>query len=313
MKLSDTVAFLNLLETFDVNADRVESIRGLASIMQAVVSYRNNIEVFNDRLKENFMEIRRGLDHFSETIHDLKTTLLSTVIQEESSYLQNSIRIYQCEMIHEKPNYILNRRLALQGEDLEYLSTRLKLLNDWQYPGMYIRPGLDDYVKIMVPSDPLYLVDQEYELIEPCLQNFDPAYQRRIRQYVINDYRSTPVLEKLPNHQFGLIFAYNFFNYKPLHVIERYLKEMFEKLRPGGTVIMTYNNCDYAHGVGLAEQNFMTYTPLRLLQPIIEQIGYANISNRHCDGDTDILELSRPGTLSTIRGGQCLAKIIVES
>lgn len=310
MKLSDTVAFLNLLETFDVNPDRVEAIRGLAAISQAVSAYHYRVEEFQRRLEGNFVEIKRGLDHFSETISELEDHLKQDIRVKETDYLQNSMRIYQSEMIHERADYIVNRRLSLDGEDREYLCSRLKALGDWQYPGMCIRPGLEDFVKLMVPLDPLYLVDQNLELLAPAVNDFDSLYQRRLRQYTINDYRSTPILEKLPDAQFGLVFAYNFFNYKPLSVIERYLSEIYQKLRPGGSVIMTYNNCDQAHGVRLAEQNFMTYVPLRLLKPMIDQIGYVNLSNRVCSGDTNILEMSKPGELSTIRGGQTLAKII---
>jgi SAM-dependent methyltransferase len=156
-------------------------------------------------------------------------------------------------------------------------------------------------------------VDQDLSLLEPAVREFDPLYQRRLRQYTVNDYRATPWLKKLPDNQFAVIFAYNFFNYKPLHIIECYLKEIFDKLRPGGVLIMSYNNCDRAHGVGLAERSYMTYTPLRLLLPMVNNTGYVNVTNRSCGGDSDILEMSRPGELSTIRGGQTLAKIIAES
>jgi len=313
MKLSDHVALLNLLDTIDISAERVEAIRALAAVLQSITGYSLQVEDYSQRLQDNFLSIRSGIDQFTETVNALRDHVTAMITQAESAYLQNSIRIYQSEMIYERPDYILNRRLTAQGDDHAYISSRLKSLGDWQYPGLCIRPGLEDFVKIMVPLDPLYIVDQEYTLLEPAVQNFGPQYQRRLRQYTVNDYRSDPILKELPDNQFGVIFAYNFFNYKPLMVIERYLKELYAKLRPGGTVIMTYNNCDWAHAVGLAERNFMMYTPLRLLQPIIEQIGYTNISNRHCDGDFDLLELSKPGELSTIRGGQCLAKIFADS
>ena len=312
MKLSDRVALLNLLDTIDVSADRVDAIRVLAATLQSITQYSLQIGTYSQQLQDNFLSIRSGIDQFTETVNRLRDQIQQDIAQHEPEYLQNSIRIYQSEMIHESVEYILNRRLQLSDDDQAYLQSRLKALGDWRYPAVCFRPGLEEFVKIMVPLDPLYLVDQDYSLLTPAVQNFDSLYQRRLRQYTVNDYRSLPLLEKLPDHQFAVVFAYNFFNYKPLHVIERYLKEIFDKLRPGGVLIMGYNNCDRAHGVGLAERNFMTYTPLRLLQPIINSAGYVTISNRHC-GDSDILELAKPGELSTIRGGQCLAKIIAES
>jgi len=313
MKLSDHVALLNLLDTIDVSAERVEAIRSLAAVLQSITQYTLQVDDYSARLQSDFLSIRSGIDQFSATVNELRAHVHNQIAQHEPAYLQNSIRLYQTEMIHEPPEYVLNRRLHIAGEDLEYLQSRLKALGDWRYPGLCIRPGLEDFVKIMVPLDPLYLVDQSSELLAPSVQQFDIQYQRRLRQYTVNDYRSTPILESLPDDQFGVIFIYNFFNYKPLPTIERYLQELYHKLRPGGTVIMTYNNCDRAHAVGLAERNFMMYTPLRLLQPIVDRIGYTNMTNRSCNGDFDLLEMSRPGELSTIRGGQTLAKIIADS
>jgi hypothetical protein len=312
MKLSDYVALLNLLDTVDISADRVEAIRVLAATLQSITQYSLQVGNYSQQLQDNFLSIRSGIDQFTNTVNLLREHVQQEIAQREPEYLQNSVRIYQSEMIHETPEYILQRRLLLSEEDQAYLSSRISALGDWRYPAVCIRPGLEKFIKIMVPLDPLYLVDQEYALLAPAVEDFDPQYQRRIRQYTVNDYVSTPLLEKLPDNQFAVIFAYNFFNYKPLHVIERYLKELFSKLRPGGVLIMTYNNCDHAHGVRLAERNYMMYTPLRLLTPIVDAVGYVNQSNRCCGGDSDILELHKPGQLSTIRGGQTLAKIIAD-
>jgi hypothetical protein len=311
MKLSDYVALLNLLDTIDVSAERVEAIRSLAATLHSITQYSFQVGTFSQQLQDGFLSIRSGIDQFTETMNQLRDHVQQEITQHESEYLQTSIRIYQSEMIHESTEYILNRRLQISDEDREYIKSRLKGLGDWRYPALCVRPGLEEFVKIMVPLDPLYLLDQNYSLLEPTVQSFDSLYQQRLRQYVVDDYCSEPLLEKLPSNQFAVIFVYNFFNYKPLHVIERYLKEVFDKLRPGGVLIMSYNNCDHAHGVRLAEQNFMTYAPLRLLHPTIDSVGYINVSNRHC-GDTDILELAKPGELSTIRGAQTLAKIIAD-
>jgi len=312
MKLSDYVAFLNLLDTVDVSEHRVEAIRQLVNILQSITQYQTQVDNYSQRLQDDFLVIRSGIDQFSQTVVELKQHLQHHIAQNEPAYIQNSIRIYQSEMIHETPEYILNRRLAMDQEDHDWLINRLRLLGDWRFPAICIRPGGEEHVKVMVPLDPLYVLDQSYELLTPAVSQFDPQYQRRLRQYIIDDYQSKDILELLPNNQFAVVFAYNFFNYKPLHVIERYLREIFVKLRPGGTAIISYNNCDHAHGVRLAEHNFMAYTPLRLLRPVINNIGYVNVNNRHCGGDTDILEISKPGELQSIRGGQTMAKILAD-
>ncbi len=162
----------------------------------------------------------------------------------------------------------------------------------------------------MVPMDPLYLVDTHQELLAPAIQKFTVEYQRRLRSYVINDRQPGTIMHKLPDSQFGFVLAFNFFNFRPLELIQRYLTELHSKLRPGGTLIMTYNNCDQSHGVGLAERNWMLYTPKRLILEHAASLGFELAASYDGQGDTSWLELKRSGDIDSLRGGQTLAKII---
>jgi hypothetical protein len=121
------------------------------------------------------------------------------------------------------------------------------------------------------------------------------------------------ILSALPNDQFGLIFAYNYFNFRPLELITRYLVEMYKKMRPGGMVIMTINDCDCAHSVELVEQKFMCYTPGRAICQAAESAGFDILYQHTGLGDLSWLELQRPGQISSLRGGQTLAKIVARS
>ena len=121
------------------------------------------------------------------------------------------------------------------------------------------------------------------------------------------------ILGSLPNDQFGLIFAYNYFNFKPMELIRRYLTEAYQKLRSGGTLIMTYNNCDRAHGVALVEQKFMCYTPGSEIVKIAESAGF-DVTYQHTGlADLSWIELQRPGEIVSLRGGQTLARIVARS
>ena len=178
---------------------------------------------------------------------------------------------------------------------------------------MMLRPGLETFVEEMVPMDPLYLVDTHQELLNPSIQKFTVEYQRRLRPYVIDDRQPGEIMNKLPNNQFGFVFAFNFFNFRPLELIQRYLTELHSKLRPGGTLIMTYNNCDRAQGVGLSERHFMCYTPRRMIVQHAESVGFELERGYDAPGDLSWLELRKPGEITSMRGGQTLAKIIVQS
>ena len=73
----------------------------------------------------------------------------------------------------------------------------------------------------------------------PALQRFNTLYQQRLRAYVIHEQENTAIMAKIPNNQFAVCLAYNFFNFKPFEVIKQYLEEIYCKLLPGGVLIMT--------------------------------------------------------------------------
>jgi hypothetical protein len=114
----------------------------------------------------------------------------------------------------------------------------------------------------------------------------------------------------LPDNQFGICVAFDFFNFKPFEIVKQYLIEIHEKLRPGGTLAMTFNDCDRAHCVALVEKNFCFYTPGTRVKATAKSIGYRQIFSWTDTGNLTWLELRKPGELESIRGGQTLAKIV---
>jgi SAM-dependent methyltransferase len=210
----------------------------------------------------------------------------------------------------ETNEYILNRGLMIDADTSMVMQQHIKNYSDWRLPGMIIRPALESHIEYMVPMDPLYVVDQHQDLLKPAVEKWTSDYQRRLRQYVINDYTCQRPLQELPDNQFGLIFAYNFLNYKPIEVIERYLQDFFAKLRPGGVAMFTFNNCDLPQGMGLAEKHFMCYTPGRRVQQIADKIGFENVYDQRGPNNISWFEIKKPGEIYSLRGGQTLAKIV---
>jgi hypothetical protein len=130
---------------------------------------------------------------------------------------------------------------------------------------------------------------------------------------VINDWADGPILDKLPNNQFGTIFAYHYFNHKPMPIICKFLTEFYEKLRPGGSVLMTYNNCDLSHGVIRAEHTWMLYTPRRMIEHHAIETGFELTDAHDGKGDVSWLEFRKPGDIVSLRGGQTLAKVLAKT
>jgi SAM-dependent methyltransferase len=175
---------------------------------------------------------------------------------------------------------------------------------------MIIRPGRETYINELLASDPLYLVDENHDLLVPAMSQFNENYQQRLRTYTINERQDQEILGKLPNGQFGLVFAYNFFNFRPFEVFKKYLSEIYQKLRPGGVLALTFNDCDRAKGVMLVEQHFCCYTPGYLVRELAQSLGYEIVFSWSDQGPSTWLELKKPGEFTSVRGGQALAKII---
>ena len=313
MKLSEIVARLNLLDSLDVASECATATAKLNHITHVVTEGSDQYNSTAQDIAKTYNEIHNGIAKFSAQVESLKEELRSEIVQREQQHLIDSLHVYREEMIHDTVDVILNRRMRIDNDDDLMLRTHLKNLTDWRLPGMILRPGLENYIEDMVPMDPLYVVDHDPELMRPAVSKFTPEYQRRLRKYVIDDRADGPVLDQLPNNQFGAIFAYHYFNHKPIEIICKFLTEFYQKLRPGGSVIMTYNNCDLAHGVIRAESAWMLYTPKRLIKKHAAELGFELITAHDGAGDVSWLELRKPGDIVSLRGGQTLAKILART
>jgi hypothetical protein len=310
MKLSEIVAYLNLLDSLSVHQEAAEATRRLAAVLHVVTNHAVQVDSCAQDLEQNFDAVKLGLDDFESTLSRIKQRLTQMVHEQEPAYLTESYRLFDQEMRYDSSQSALSRRLTMDNQSREALQYRLKNLTDWRLPGMIIGPRTETFIEDMVPMDPLYVVDTHQELLDPAVKSFTPDYQRRLRQYVVNDYVPGDILKEIPNKQFGVIFAYNYFNHRPMEVIRRYLHEIAGKLRSGGAFIMTYNNCDRAHGIGLVERSWMCYTPRRLIEQAAVDAGLKLVSATDAPGDVSWIEFVCPGEIETLRGGQSLAKII---
>lgn len=309
MKLSDLVFYLNEMELTDVSAIRAATEHDFAGVIHAIDSKTIDPGGYKIRMNRRFIDVCQSLEQFDKVFTNLKADLESGIARLEPAVYSQFERVYNDVVKWESNQTVFERRLGIDDDSNLLLRSRLKNYTDWRHPGLIIRPGTETFIEEMVPLDPLYVVDHNKELIEPALNSFNEVYRNRLRDYVITE-NNNELMGNLPNDQFGTVFAYNFFNYKPMSLIERYLREIYRKLKPGGTLIMTFNDCDRAHGVRLAENNYMSYTPAKTLKATVESIGYEVLYQHNGQGDLAWLELGKPGALTSLRGGQTLAKIM---
>lgn len=310
MKLSTLVNYRSQLDAMSVLPTGNQSDNELKKITFLVNEQSIQVAEFAKQLEQRRNDIQQAYRLFENDLQALKVELDGIIEDREKPWFQESYRLYEQEMIHETPEYILDRRPSISPETDQFYRTRIVRYNSWYYPAMIIRPGRETYINELVASDPLYLVDEHHDLLSPAMDLFNEQYQNRLRPYVINERQDNEILSKLPNGQFGLVFAYNFFNYRPFEVLKRYFSEIYKKLRPGGILAMTFNDCDRDKGVMLVEQHFCCYTPGYLVKELAQSIGFEIVFSWTDQGPSTWLELRKPGETVSLRGGQALARII---
>ena len=313
MRLSEIVHLKNLLGEFSPDPKCYSTARHLESLIHQVDGHNIRLPNRVEDLVVHLESVRSGVTNFLETMRAMDMQLESMIQDREPAMLVNSREVHRMQPLTDKSDQILQRQLLIDSEDREKLVGRVNNISDWRMPAMVIRPGLDTFVDNMVNWDPLYIVDERNELLEPCVNKFTLEYQRRLRRYTVNDHAPEPYLKNFPANQFGLILAYNYMNYKPLEVVKQYITEIADKLRPGGEAIITYNDCDWAHGVALAEQSFMSYVPGHCLVEQAQLSGLMVTDQHRGSGDVCWLAFRKPGEMHSIRGGQSLAKILARS
>lgn len=309
MKLSEFVRLRNLLDLQSNDPTVDHAIDHLRGVVDAVSRHPVQIDNWSLMLNSDLANFVNSYNKLLSSHQALKEHLDTKINNRQTELLQDSLRLYHTEIIYEQPDFILQRTLKTSVHSSEDLRTLIRNLGDWRMPGMIIRPGLETFIEDMVPLDPLYVVDTHPDLIRPAMDKFTPQYQRRLRPYCINDFTSPQPLHELPDNQFALIFVYNFLNYRPIDVIQRYVADFEKKLRPGGHVIFTYNDCDYHQNVVGAEQGFMCYTPGTWISNICENVNLKVHQKTVPSYDLSWIHAVKPGTLESMRASQTVAKI----
>lgn len=202
-------------------------------------------------------------------------------------------------------------------------NNKISRVSQVRYPGLQINTRLfsineldstniDGWISLMVSSDPLYLLGPIITNLEKTLVSYPEIYQKRVRLYGLNDKRD---LSTLPQAQFNLIFCWDFFNHLPIDIIEFYLRQMIKLLKPGGTLLFTYNNCDLVMSAKLVDRNSASWCTHRLLEKIYSKYGFELVEfDDLVSDDVNVshvswVELKRPGQLSTSKISQATGLI----
>jgi SAM-dependent methyltransferase len=308
MKLSNLIAYQKSVNEYDLKSFRDLSTENLNTLVNKLKSLDINedYQTIVD-LRENIIN---SIGDLEIELSNYKEKILKHIKNSEIEYLRQSYDIYN-GMRDDTPEYILDRENKLGIDNTKDFQDRINLYSSWKHPGLYIRPGKNQYIDYMTSCDPLYIADEQLDLLAPVKKLWNKEYQSRLRYKIISD-DSEQIFRDLPKEQIGFVVATNFFDYKPFEVIKKYLIEIQQLLKPGGVVIFTYNNCDMPGSVRNVENMFNCYTPGRLLKDFIVGLDYELLYSFETPSGVNWLEIKKPGELTSMRGGQTLAKIIAQ-
>lgn len=313
MRLSHLVGYLNHVASLDTVTARSLLTTGVDPIIHDVLSHELQFGDIPSNIKRIRLSIDHSLDELDSTLLNLIEMIKINISLWEPWYLAQSLHFYQTTLINNDNEQILARVPVLPSNIKAKVRARILQHNSWQHPAMIFRPANESWINDMVSFDPMYVVDTNHELLQTCLARFPQDYRDKVRKYTIDERKSGSKFDALPKNQLALIVVYNYFSYTPLEVICEQLKELFEYLKPGGTLMFTFNNCDRYGAVDLVDRHYMCYTPGRLLYPELESAGYSITNKFDIDAAATWVELRKPGVLSSRKTAPAVFKIIENS
>lgn len=302
-RLVELIDYLDHEHAFELYAGHLNLFFSCTPIVQ---------QPYQTLIASDISKVKQALQEVKNKCTDAIAHLDLMRSEQEHLYYEASEKMYQEYLLavtHNAEGTVYNNIISLDEEGQHLISERLGLFTDWRLPGMLLRPGKEDFINKMVELDPLYLVDEKISLLEPALSRYNEIYQRRCRKYVVND-KHVSLFADLPQNQFGLIFAHSFFNVRTVQIVAKYLRAAFDLLRPGGVFAFTFCDGDTSRSVAMCESNFYCYTPGSVFEQHWKEIGYELQFRHQSSAAWTYVEIKKPGTIESNRGGQALAQII---
>jgi SAM-dependent methyltransferase len=197
--------------------------------------------------------------------------------------------------------------LESNDEAMETIKTIIASYSNWQFPSLEIGCGTGQMTSCMVSADPLYVTDLYIENLESLKSKFNQIYQKRIRCYLNRG--DMTKFEFLPSNQLQFILAWNVFNYYPQTELQHTLSSCWELLRPGGSILFSYSDCDYTENVKSFSYGLTSWLTQDIVEKILIDIGFEINAFHHYDHIIQWVEARKPGSLTTVKIHPSIGKI----
>lgn len=315
MKLSELVNLKNkLLQISTIQAqDDIDFLDGKFSAILNLPVHADHRSIILSTIKNisSIEDYLFNIDHnLQQIIDDINTEIdIKTKIFKHRGYTINGF------FGSNSTNFateITDRLLPITNQTKNEIINIIRSRTNWQYPTLEIGPGDGSWTEHLVAADPLYIVDVHPESLELTKNRFNNFYQQRLRTYLTGNHakKSEFDLSELPSCQFSFIFSWNVFNYFPQHETTLMLSQCFDLMRPGGSMIFSYNNCNLVKCAEFCEIGFRSWMTSEIIEKICKDIGFNIIKNETPEETFSWIEILKPGKLETVKAHQVLGKII---
>ena len=307
-KLYDLVKLRNTLVDKMDSLSLAPDIQGKIQILNSIVDQNKTASDID--LIENFKDDFSRLVIENQKIINSLTTTVNIINQDIDNY---ALGLFDNDAYQEKFKEELIPETSYPSLEIEnWVVSKITLYSDWHYPALQINPRSKKWIEPMVANDPLYLTHSNIAMVKDMIKEYPELYQNRLRLYEIVDRD----FSKLPMAQFGFVLCWDNFNHLSLDKIEKYIREVWKLLRPGGGFIFSYNNCDIESIALKIEKQSGSYASANWLNKLFDEIGY-EITAWHDDETGDAfnthiswVEIKKPGDLKTVKAAPTMGQIL---
>ena len=284
--------------------------RGLLDQVSQYSSAVHNFKYPQDAASTVYNDLTQAHNSINlDNIEALDKSFQDNIRQYEVDFIQNSYKYYDTEVKHDnfEDTQEYYKSIHMTSDVKEIITGKIGALTSWKVPGLEVSPGVNHFTRSLVSLDPLYIVDKHRKALKQTKNIFNADYQKRLRTYqMLGDGN----FDNLPQGQFGLIFSFGFFERLPLDTIKLYLKGFYNLLRPGGVVLLTYNNCLLKSSLDMTIfRYYRLFNTEHYMKPLVYGMGFDDIVTEDISANISTIEFRKPGELISQRHGQTLGKI----
>ena len=250
---------------------------------------------------ERVQELAAAQDNLNSAISDLENRIQDLLLVKEKSIIQRDYTRVEKQVVEDEDFLIRNSWLTEEIKDklVGFIHNHNAI---WQHGSLEINPGDGYFSDLMNAADPQYCIVANRQVEQAIKGKFNEFYSnRRLRCYTD--------IAQIPDNGIGFATCINLYEYLPVDNIKYISSHTFDKLKPGGKFLITYNDCEQRYSLEMLDHEARCLATKTLIQGLHYGMGYDVLdSGSTNDGVWSYMLLQKPGTLTS----QKMAAPIIE-